>query len=183
MNPNCYSWKNKDGHSAFARQSGLSLVTAIFLLVILASLGAFIVRVSTTQHMTSALDVQGSRAYHAARAGVEWGLYQILDPANTTVQQMVPPYGTGTQAWPNLPACPSSTTMTIEGFSVQVNCVRYPGSGVYNEAGTDRSITVYELTSTASTGVAGGIGFVERQVAATVSKCRALYGAPPGYAC
>ena len=60
------------------RHSGFSLVTAIFLLVILASLGAFIVTISGVQQTSSALDMQGSRAYQAARAGIEWGTYQVL---------------------------------------------------------------------------------------------------------
>ena len=66
-------------------QSGFSLVTAIFLLVILASLGAFIVTISGVQQTSSALDVQGSRAYQAARSGIEWGTYQVLQTAAGTV--------------------------------------------------------------------------------------------------
>jgi MSHA biogenesis protein MshP len=56
---------------------GFSLPTAIFLLVILALLGAFMVSLSTTQNVMSAQDVQGSRAYNAARAGMEWALYNL----------------------------------------------------------------------------------------------------------
>ena len=63
------------------RFAGFVLPSAIFLLVILAALAAFLVNISTTQNMTSAQDIQGARAYHAARAGVEWGLYQVLVPA------------------------------------------------------------------------------------------------------
>jgi len=60
------------------QNSGFSLITAIFLLVILAALGAFILTISGTQQTSSALDVQGSSAYQAARAGIEWGSYQVL---------------------------------------------------------------------------------------------------------
>ncbi|HEY6280567.1 MAG TPA: hypothetical protein VIW72_02070 [Burkholderiales bacterium] len=67
-------------------QSGFLLVTAIFLLVILAALGAFILTISGTQQTGSALDVQGSRAYQAARAGIEWGSYQVLNAGATYVQ-------------------------------------------------------------------------------------------------
>jgi MSHA biogenesis protein MshP len=59
-------------------QYGFLLVTAIFLLVILAALGAFILTISGTQQTSSALDVQGTRAYQAARAGIEWASYQVL---------------------------------------------------------------------------------------------------------
>jgi MSHA biogenesis protein MshP len=59
-------------------QCGFLLVTAIFLLVVLASLGAFILTISGTQQTSSALDVQGARAYQAARAGIDWASYQLI---------------------------------------------------------------------------------------------------------
>jgi MSHA biogenesis protein MshP len=167
-----------------SKQRGFTIVSAIFLLVVLASLGAFIVNISTTQSITSAQDLQGSRAFHAARAGLEWGLYQVLDPLNTTV---VAP---GSVTWPNMPECPADTSMIIEGFSVSVRCVRFPsgaagpsGPPVYNESGASRSIVAYELTATASSGAVGSMGFVERSVSATVNKCRAADGAAPMYEC
>ena len=52
------------------RERGFSIVTAIFLVVVLALLGAFIVSVTGLQQTSTQLDVQGVRAYQAARAGV-----------------------------------------------------------------------------------------------------------------
>jgi MSHA biogenesis protein MshP len=157
-----------------ARQRGFALPSAIFLLVILTALAAFMVHFSTTQSVTSAQDVQGSRAYQAARAGTEWALYKVLDPLNATV---VAP---GDTAWPNLPTCPTPTVLTIEGFSVQVKCTPYD----YLEGGGDRSIRVFLVESTASTGVVGTLGFVERKVVVSASKCRARDGATVDhYAC
>lgn len=63
-------------------QRGFSIVTAIFLLVVLAGLGAAMLTFSTAQHHSSALDVMGSRAYQAARAGVEWAAYQVVNSAS-----------------------------------------------------------------------------------------------------
>ena len=60
------------------RSAGVGLVTAIFLLVVLAGLAVAMVSISSAQHAASALDVQGARAYQAARAGIEWGLFQNL---------------------------------------------------------------------------------------------------------
>jgi MSHA biogenesis protein MshP len=60
------------------RSAGVGLVTAIFLLVVLAGLGVAIVTLFTAQQQSSALDVQGARAYQAARAGAEWGLFQQM---------------------------------------------------------------------------------------------------------
>ena len=79
------------------RQRGVGLVTAIFLLVVIAGLAAAMVTVFTSQQAGSQLDVQGTRAYQAARAGIEWGLFRarqggscepgksFLLPANTTL--------------------------------------------------------------------------------------------------
>ena len=63
---------------ASAFQRGFSLISAIFLLVVIAALGTFAVTISTTQHMGAAQDVMGARAYQAARAGIEWGAYRLL---------------------------------------------------------------------------------------------------------
>ena len=80
-----------------ARQQGFALATAIFLLVVLAALGAAMLTFSSAQHVGSAMDVQGARALQAARAGIEWGAYQALR-------------GTG---------C-GGTTLALDGFSVTV---------------------------------------------------------------
>jgi MSHA biogenesis protein MshP len=60
-----------------AGSRGFAIVSAIFILVVLGALGAFIVSVTTGQQIGSALDFQGVRAYQAARAGIEWGIYQV----------------------------------------------------------------------------------------------------------
>jgi MSHA biogenesis protein MshP len=153
--------------------AGFVLPGAIFLLVILAALAAFLVTISTTQSITAAQDVQGARAYHAARAGIEWGLYQVLDPTNATVVAPAAP------SWPNLPACPAAAALSIEGFVVATSC----SSNDYSEAGLNRRIRVFRLVSRASLGVVGTAAHVEREVAVTVSKCRTLDGAAPDYAC
>lgn len=160
---------------------GFTMLSAIFLLVVLSALGAFVLHSSRTQHVTSAQDTQGARAYQAARAGIEWGFYQVLDPSNATV---VAP---GAANWPNLPDCPGATSLQIEGFTVTVNCTRYPTPAApndyYRESGTIRSSRVYELTATATVGNPGTPGRVERQLTARVSKCRATDSPAPAYAC
>lgn len=122
-------------------QHGFAIVSAIFLLVVLALLGAFMVTFSNTQHLTSAQDIQGSRAYWAARTGLEWGV------ASTVA------------------ACPASpTTFSVNGFSVAVTCTAQS----YTEAAT--TLNIFKLTSVASTGTIGNIGFIERSLSATMEK-------------
>ena len=133
-------------------QRGFAIVSAIFLLVVLSALGAFMVTFSTVQHTSSAQDVQGTRAYQAARAGIEWGAYQIL--RNTS--------------------CAASTSLTppaasLTGFSVLVGCVEAAGSPFTEGA---NMIRVYQLTATARFGTAGGTNYVERQLSAAINTCR-----------
>lgn len=54
----------------------MALVVA--LLAIVAVFGTALVIISTTQQAGSALDMQGVRAYYAARGGLEWGMYHVL---------------------------------------------------------------------------------------------------------
>ena len=60
------------------KSRGVGLVTAIFLLVVLAGLGVALVSIFTSQQQAIALDEQGVRAGQAARAGIEWGLFHRL---------------------------------------------------------------------------------------------------------
>lgn len=65
--------------SARPWQRGVSVITAIFLLLLMAVLAAAIANMVSTSHVNLAADIGGARAYQAARAGVEWGIFQ-LDP-------------------------------------------------------------------------------------------------------
>lgn len=141
---------------------GFLLPAAIFILVILAALGAYALNVSSVQQATSTQDVQGSRAYQAARAGIDWGIYQVMAPGTA-----------------NLANCPAATALTIDAFTVTVTCNQFAD---YNEQGADHVIRVFQLTSNASFGVAGTINYSERQLQATVSKCRGV-DATPAYQC
>ncbi|GHU32716.1 hypothetical protein AGMMS50256_23300 [Betaproteobacteria bacterium] len=163
--------------NCFFHSGGFVLPSAIFLLVILALLAAFMVVFSQMQNVTSVQDLQGARAYQAARAGIQWGLYKVIDPENTTV---VAP---GDPTWPSMPPC-ANGNLTIEGFSVTVSCTSWPdATGTYAENGGNHQVRVYRLTSRAQSGTVGTMGYVEREVEVTVSKCRAVDGAAPGYEC
>jgi MSHA biogenesis protein MshP len=65
-------------YRSLPRQAGVGLVTAIFLLVVLAGLAVAMVSLYTSQQASSNLDLQGARAYQAARAGLEWGLFRQM---------------------------------------------------------------------------------------------------------
>lgn len=135
---------------------GFSLISAIFLLVVIAALGAFAVTLSTTQQQSAALDVLGARGYQAARAGVEWGAYQVLrNPAGINC-----PVG-GASNPVVMPAAPS----TLAIFAVDVSCWSY---APLSEAAA--TITVYQLTSTATQGAPATPNYVERQLSVTIAQ-------------
>jgi len=135
-------------------ESGFVLPAAIFLLVILGALGAYMVSLSRTSHISSALDIQGGRAYQAARAGIEWGAWQVVDP------QAIQPSPTP------CPASPTALTLsgTLVAFTVNVSCAR-----TLTTDGAD-SVAIYQITSTATAGVAGEVDYVERQIQSTLGK-------------
>ncbi len=125
---------------------GFAILSAIFILVVLAALGAFILSISSQQQIGSALDVQGVRAYQAARAGIEWGLYQVQSTVAYNFSYGTPIVAVGS-ANPNSRACPASPTSfvpsatTLAGFTVTVTCTAtVDGSG---------GPTVYAITATA----------------------------------
>jgi MSHA biogenesis protein MshP len=91
---------------SFSRSTGIGLVTAIFLLVVLAALGVAMVTVFTSQQQAASLDAQGARAYQAARAGVEWGLFQQMRNGSCA--------GSTTFALP--------AASVLAGFTVTVTC-------------------------------------------------------------
>ena len=124
-------------------QRGFAAITAVFILVVLAALGAFMVSTSTSQQLTSAQDIQGSRAYWAARAGMEWAIGSLT-------------------ATPS--ACPTPPVpFAVDGFTLQMAC----SASSFDEDGITR--VIYSLTSVASRGgSAGATGFVERSLSAAL---------------
>ena len=105
-------------------QQGFAAMAAVFILVVLAALGGFMVSFSNAQHLTHAQDVQGTRAYWAAREGLEWGVGIVIQNN----------------------ACPAAiTNLVIEGFNVAVTC----SSDTYVDSGNR---VIYQFRATAAAG-------------------------------
>jgi len=165
------------------------MAAAVFILVLLATLALAITLLTTQSETSHARDTLGSRAYQAARTGLDWGAYQVLDPLNITATS-------GSANLPNCPgvagnvcptaAAPSSSSMpttpfnssVLSGIAVTLAC----SCADYTEVG--RNIRVYQLRATATSG--SGVGAVERQLSARVAYCRDPNGNPasqPPYGC
>jgi MSHA biogenesis protein MshP len=132
-------------------QQGFSLISAIFLLVVIAALGTFAVTLSTTQQQSSALDVMGARAYQAARAGIEWAAFHVAnDPAPATCSTNF---------------ALNSLGGTLAPFSVEVTC-----AAASSVEGTS-TFWNYDVTATAKTaGSPGDTGYVERVISVKLGK-------------
>ncbi len=130
---------------AGGRQQGFSLISAIFLLVVIASLGTFAVTLSTTQNQSQAMDAMSARGFQAALAGVEWAAYNVQAASASAV-------------WPG---CVTGATVAVGGnlapFTVTVNC---SASSAVEGATT---FWIYAVSSVAKTaGAAGDPGYVEQ---------------------
>jgi len=139
-------------------QQGFSIITAIFLLVVLSFLGIAMVSFSTSQHQSSAMDVMGSRAYQAARVGIEWGAYQVLP--NSAAQ-----FATACRLGPTSSPLPAPAGSTLSGFNIQVYCQ----SASYVDGGPP--IWIYDVSAVAATGGApGDANYVERVISVKMGK-------------
>lgn len=139
--------------TACKRSRGFALATAVFILVILAAVAAFLLSLSNLEQGRGTLDVQGAKAYQAARAGVEWGAYRVLRDNS----------------------CAASTSFALPAglseFTVTVQC----SDTAYDESGSTGH--VYLITATACNQPSGascpglrGQFYVERQLQATVDR-------------
>jgi len=129
----------------------------IALIVVFATiLGTALVTISSAQHVGLGLDIQGVRAYYAARAGLEWGMYHVLRP------------GAG---------CAGINGKSVDfggnlsGFHAELSCQGLP----HREGGID--VTVYAVKATACNAapcvVSPAIppaGYIERQLRASITQ-------------
>ena len=148
------------------RQRGFTLVSALFLLVVLAALGAALSRLTVRQHLGSAAELANARAHQSARAGLEWAAFQVLrNPA--------PPAAA--------PACFATTSFSLAGlpdFTVTLTCTRTPGSGPVADG--DSALAFFALVANACNSPAAGacpnpasappLTYVERQLSWTVAR-------------
>ena len=125
--------------------AGFALVGAIFIVVIMASAGAYMLNISGVQRESTNLSLLGPRAYYAAHSGLEWALREAVATPAT---------------------CPTGTFSLTEGgvagFDVTVTCSKT--DHVENTATT----TVFRITSKAELGTYGGRDYVSRTLESTV---------------
>ena len=131
-----------------SRQHGFALISALFIVIVLAALGSYMVKISSVQSNIPVAAVQGARAFNAARSGIEWASYIVLTAAN--------PAG----------ACinVNGKTLTFSGaglvnFTTTVNCSR-----TNHTEGSIGNFDIITFVATARSGTYGDPDYVERVI-------------------
>jgi MSHA biogenesis protein MshP len=138
---------------------------AVFMIVTLAAIGVYLVTISTGQMAAASQDEQATRAYQAARAGVDWGAYQLLRNTGSTFATnclALPLNGTYSQP-------PLLLASWLAGFYAEVKC---QAAGTETEGGI--TVHVYRLIVTGCNGTPCGTAtptYVERQLQLTLTQC------------
>lgn len=127
------------------RQLGISLVPALFLLIVLAALGLVAVRLSAVQSQTVVLAMQSARAFSAARAGIDWSAYQALVNGSCTSATL------------------TLTEAGLNGFLVDTAC------SVTTHSEGPQTVSVYTIEAFARSGVYGTPDYVSRRIRSTIT--------------
>ena len=126
-------------------QAGFGAVVAIVALVILAGLAAAMIRFGTASQLASAQDILSARALQAAKAGTEWGLFQVFQPGGI---------------WRTRTGC-NAGAQTLDlsattGFWVTVRCaVTEDYSEGESAVGVANTVRAIRITATACSSAAG----------------------------
>lgn len=141
---------------------GFTMMSMLFILVVLAALGTALAALSQRQQLGSAGELAAAKAYQSALAGLEWGSHQVLRT-------------------PGQGACFATRSFTLPDrladFTVTVTCTRTPSSGTANDG--DQSLAFYTLVATACNIASAGtcpnaatteVTYAERQLSRSLSK-------------
>jgi MSHA biogenesis protein MshP len=132
-----------------SRQRGVALVAAIFLLVVLAGIAGYAVRIGVMQQQTVTAGLRAAQAFHAARSGLAWAAHQAL-----------------AGAWCTTPTATATLNLSeagTNGFDVAVDCTHT----THGEGGA--TLDVYVIDVLAEAGAYGGPDYVSRRLQAKVT--------------
>ncbi len=112
-------------------QQGFVLPTAIFLLVVLGGLAGWLAGIGQASLQENVLEMEGERAYQAAQAGLEAGIYAARVAGSCAVQHI-------------------TFTGTLARFTASVSCQRF------DETDAGEPVTLFHIASTACNQPSGG---------------------------
>lgn len=151
------------------QESGFTLISAIFLIVVLAALGAYMVTIGGVQRTTITHTILAARVYFGAKSGLEWAINRAVNTSS---------------------ACPSGSTCTcftpanpsfapvgsgLNGINVTISCAYTTHTDNYNGGGGTSTFNSYYITSTAEYANFGEPDYTRRVLSAAVTN---RYGPP-----
>ena len=150
-----------------ARARGFALLAPIFLIVVIAALGVYIVTLTSTSNLSADYALRGNQAHFLARSGIQWAAANIVAqlPDATPAPTLAPalacnPSGSGAPVTVAPGAGPPDYQLTV-------SCV---SATQFTEGATQ--YYVYEISATATHGASGQLGYVSRTVVSTLRGCR-----------
>jgi len=139
------------------RQSGFSLIVAIFIMLILGMMGSYMVSTSVMQRQTTDYALQGARVYKAAQSGIQWAAYQIFNGGWNAA------CGAGAGITTNL----ALTANGLNGFNAAVTC------GWVQHTDQGNNFCVFRVNVIAEFRQFGQPDYVSRRLEAVISDDRA----------
>ncbi|MGD9603591.1 MAG: hypothetical protein AB7O21_18810 [Gammaproteobacteria bacterium] len=127
-------------------QGGFSLVSATFIVVVVAMLAGYLVNLGNAQRAATSFSLQGLRAHAAVQSGMEWAIARVLrDGACVAPGSTFALDGAG-----------------LEELRVSVDCV---ATTVTEGA---RTYPMFRLTASARRGTEGGEDYYSRRLTASI---------------
>ena len=132
------------------RQAGFSLPLAIYIITVLAVIGAVMVTLSQTGQQSTALEIQSIRAFYAAESGTQIGLHNVFPVAGGSI---------GAAGCTALTINQSFSTAGLQGCNATVGCTPQTVSG-----------DTYYLINSTGTCQAGGVNNTARRSIEVMAK-------------
>lgn len=130
-------------------EHGFGLVAAMFVVIIIAVVIAAMAQLAVTQNATNSLSIQQARAYQAARAGLEVGLFRV------------------TQCFITGASPPTAVPMSfsIDSFTVTLSALTpdVPAGSTFEEEDAAKHY-FYRIEATAQSGLAGSADYAYRRL-------------------
>ena len=123
-----------------ASQCGVSLITAIFLLVGLSALGAAMTRMLVTESLQTTDEWLSARALYAAESGVQYAAYQLNRTSPATCNLTATDLQAGDGSWFSI----STQSQTLGAVTVcEISATGKAGSSAVNPAVQRRIVVTY----------------------------------------
>lgn len=133
-----------------SRQHGFGLAAAMFVIIIITAVITAMARLAETQNATNSLALQQARAYQAARAGLEWGIYEAVKITPSSCEPSESFSATG-----------------FDGFTITVKCEEVDAGLIAEE---NKAVIFYTINATAEYGAAGSPDYAYRKLTAVVER-------------